>query len=46
MPLKVIVPSADEMVAHRAYLVALNEQSKGRCIWLLLDMPAAVAALP
>lgn len=42
--LKVIVPSADEMVAHRAYLVALNEESKGRCVWLLLDTPAAASA--
>jgi DNA polymerase-3 subunit epsilon len=37
--LKVIVPSADEMAAHRAYLVALHEESRGRCVWLSLDVP-------
>jgi hypothetical protein len=43
--LKVIVPSADEMAAHRAYLVTLHEQSKGRCVWLSLDSTAGSPAL-
>ena len=37
---KSLLPSADEMAAHRAYLAALHEESRGRCVWLSLDAPA------
>jgi DNA polymerase-3 subunit epsilon len=43
--LKVIMPTADEMAAHRAYLMALHEESKGRCVWLSLDAPGIVRAV-
>jgi DNA polymerase III subunit epsilon len=33
-PLLVILPSADELGAHEAYLAALEKESKGRCVWL------------
>lgn len=33
-PLVVIAPSADELAAHEAYLVALEKDSRGRCVWL------------
>jgi DNA polymerase III subunit epsilon len=35
-PLVVLAPSADELAAHEAYLVALDRESKGRCLWLQL----------
>lgn len=31
--LVVILPSADELAAHEAYLEALDRESKGRCVW-------------
>ena len=34
--------SADEIAAHRAYLEALDRESKGRCVWIRLE--SAVAA--
>ena len=33
-PLRVIAPSDDELAEHRAYLEALDRESKGRCVWL------------
>jgi len=27
-------PSPDELGAHRAYLEALDRETKGRCVWL------------
>jgi DNA polymerase-3 subunit epsilon len=33
-PLPVILPSAEELEAHGAYLEALQRESKGRCVWL------------
>ncbi len=41
-PARVLEPSAEELAAHREYLVALDKESKGRCIWLTLE--AALAA--
>ena len=38
--LRVIAPSDDELAEHRAYLDALDRESKGRCVWL-----AAAAAM-
>ena len=35
--LHVILPSADELAAHQAYLEALDRDSKGRCLWLGLE---------
>ena len=32
--LRVILPSAEELAAHQAYLEALDRDSKGRCLWL------------
>ena len=39
--LQVVPPSADEMAAHRAYLEALDRDSKGRCVWLTLEREKA-----
>jgi DNA polymerase-3 subunit epsilon len=39
--LRVILPSPDELVAHSAYLEALDRDSKGRCVWLGLAREAA-----
>ena len=33
-PLRVIAPSDDELAEHRAYLEALDRESRGRCVWL------------
>ena len=41
-PVKIIQPSAQEEAAHRDYLVALDTDSKGRCIWLALEMAGQV----
>jgi DNA polymerase-3 subunit epsilon len=30
----VILPTADELAAHEAYLAALDRESRGRCVWL------------
>jgi DNA polymerase III subunit epsilon len=43
-PLLVTVPSADEIEAHRAYLAALDQESKGRCLWLAAEAAARAAA--
>ena len=39
--LRVVVPSPDELAAHRAYLEALDRDSKGRCLWLGLEREQA-----
>ncbi len=31
--LREILPTPDELAAHEAYLAALDEESKGRCLW-------------
>ena len=36
-PLRVIAPLEEELAAHRDYLAALERESKGRCIWLVLE---------
>jgi DNA polymerase-3 subunit epsilon len=41
LALVVVAPSEEELAAHRAYLAALDRESKGRCVWLALEaMPA------
>ena len=35
--LKVLDPDAGELEAHAAYLAALDKESKGRCVWRLLE---------
>jgi DNA polymerase-3 subunit epsilon len=40
-PMIVVMPTADELQAHRAYLEALDRESKGRCMWLALESVAA-----
>jgi len=30
-------PSPDELEAHRAYLEALDRETKGRCLWLAAE---------
>jgi DNA polymerase III subunit epsilon len=35
--LTVVLPSPDELQAHRAYLEALNGETKGRCMWLAAE---------
>ena len=32
-----IVPSAEELAAHREYLLVLDRESTGRCLWLALE---------
>ena len=39
--LRVVVPSPEELAAHRAYLEALDRDSKGRCLWLGLERERA-----
>jgi len=36
-PVRVLAPSADELALHRAYLIELDRDAKGRCLWLALD---------
>jgi DNA polymerase-3 subunit epsilon len=44
-PLRVIAPTGDELEAHAAYLAALDQETKGRCLWLaqLAPMEEAIA---
>ena len=46
VPLIVIEPSADELAAHREYLQTLEKEIKGRCVWSVIDMIDAPAAMP
>ena len=41
--LLLVLPSDDEIAEHRAYLEALDRESKGRCLWLTLDRVAVAA---
>jgi DNA polymerase-3 subunit epsilon len=43
--LLVIEPSAAELAEHRAYLAALDRESKGRCVWLAAAGPAEAPAV-
>jgi DNA polymerase-3 subunit epsilon len=43
-PLLVIAPSEDELADHRAYLEALDRESKGRCVWLAAVAPTVEPA--
>ena len=38
-----VVPDADELAAHRAYLDALARECKAGCLWLALEAPETVA---
>jgi DNA polymerase-3 subunit epsilon len=42
-PLVVIIPTAEEMAAHQAYLEALARDAKAGCLWLREPEPAALA---
>jgi DNA polymerase-3 subunit epsilon len=42
-PVIVTVPTDAELALHRAYLEALDRESKGRCVWLALENVAAAA---
>jgi DNA polymerase-3 subunit epsilon len=45
LPVAVIEPTAEELAAHRNYLAELFTETKGRCVWLLLEPVAdAIAA--
>jgi len=37
--LSVTVPSPEELLAHQAYLEALDRETKGRCLWLAAAPP-------
>jgi len=41
--LVVIIPTAEEMAAHRSYLEALARDAKGGCLWLRDAEPVAAA---
>jgi DNA polymerase-3 subunit epsilon len=45
-PLKVLEPSEAELAAHAAYLEALDQESKGRCLWRALEMPVPAPGQP
>lgn len=40
VPLILLLPSAEELAAHRVYLAELDRDAKGACLWLAL-VPAA-----
>ncbi len=40
-PLKVLVPTAEELAEHAAYLDALDKSVKGQCLWRVLENPPA-----
>jgi len=44
--LKVIEPTSEELAAHAEYLAALDKESKGRCVWRALELPAAEVPPP
>ena len=35
-PILVLVPTAEELAAHHAYLQELERESRGGCVWLAL----------
>ncbi|HZR70208.1 MAG TPA: DNA polymerase III subunit epsilon, partial [Burkholderiales bacterium] len=49
VPLLVLAASADELAEHDRVLAAIDAESKGRCLWKLLDavpVPAAASEVP
>jgi DNA polymerase-3 subunit epsilon len=45
LALHILAPTDEELAAHRAYLAALDKDSRGRCVWLALEAePAPVPA--
>jgi len=45
-PLIVIEPTADELVAHREYLEALEKETRSRCLWFFIEVGPAPEAMP
>jgi DNA polymerase-3 subunit epsilon len=45
-PVRVLLPTAEEMAAHDAYLADIDRESKGHCLWLAIarDVREAVTA--
>ena len=41
LSLIVVLPSDEEVAAHRAYLEAIDRESKGCCVWLTMDRAVA-----
>ena len=44
VPLVIVVPSDDELALHRAYLEALDRESRGRCVWFAVENAGAASA--
>jgi DNA polymerase-3 subunit epsilon len=46
-PVRVVVPTPQELAAHQEYLAALDRECRGHCLWLALaSTPGQDAALP
>ena len=43
---RTIVPTAEELAAHREYLATLDKESRGRCVWLAVDAGADAGEAP
>jgi DNA polymerase-3 subunit epsilon len=43
---RTIAPTAAELAAHQEYLVALDQESRGRCLWLAIDASADSGPVP
>jgi DNA polymerase-3 subunit epsilon len=39
-PIRILMPSPEELAAHQAYLAELDREAKGRCVWLALETGA------
>ena len=46
LQLLLVLPSADELAAHHAYLVELDRDAKGACLWLALAADPAAGNMP
>jgi DNA polymerase-3 subunit epsilon len=46
LQLLIVLPSADELAAHHAYLVELDRDAKGACLWLALTPDSATGNIP
>jgi DNA polymerase III subunit epsilon len=46
LQLLLVLPSADELAAHHAYLVELDRDAKGACLWLALTADSAAGNMP
>jgi DNA polymerase-3 subunit epsilon len=45
-PLLVVMASAEELAEHDRVLAAIEAESKGRCLWKVLEAAAAAVAVP